>query len=684
MILKRAVKKSLIELKSYVNQWMVLGHVLKNEYFVFDDDVEKPQEIILDTLNDLCSKKHNLINRVGTSNGGYLFGYDLESKKSINKKTTLEDIIFKCLAEINEPVESRILADYIIEKGCYNISRLDTFYNNISSRLGGIIIKKDTKLGRIKKGKKYLYYLISNGIPKVEKQKKTTTDDAIIKGLADFKKPIGSKELAYYIIKNNYYKTTNKSFPISVSAALGKLVKKDNPKVAYIKVGKKHLYYLIENGVPEVKPENQVKEETKPKVSKSKKPTTEDAILKGLADFKKPIGSKLLGQHILQEGYYNTKNEKSFFINISGILGKLAKKENSKIDRIKKGERDYLYSLKSIGNLESTEDTLEDNIVETIKNVVKDFENISLEDKFEEITGLNFPTFYKKYRPKLVWYLTRYTRDQELAEDFADDAFTQSLIKIDNYNNEKSQIHTWIYKIAENLVKKDFKDKKKMSVVSLDKDNSENLNLINIIPNGQFEETNIMEQDSILLKKAEIVKDAISNLPEKYKKVMVLRELENRPYIDIAEICIKESEMFIDNEEKELPGAIDFLDLNVDNKSNNNSYVNITFNEGVEKTIQFEIKPYKSLKVSREDLENVSNIEIISNGMLHVQYRTTTNLSTIKSQISKGRQLIQSMVSKKFKLLDDQGVDNIIFNKTDELTIDDISFDESEFDELDY
>ena len=37
-------------------------------------------------------------------------------------------------------------------------------------------------------------------------------------------------------------------------------------------------------------------------------------------------------------------------------------------------------------------------------------------------------------------------------------------------------------------------------------------------------------------------------------------------------------------------------------------------------------------------------------------YKTTTNLSTIKSQISKGRQLIQSMVKKKFKHLDEHGI----------------------------
>lgn len=282
--------------------------------------------------------------------------------------------------------------------------------------------------------------------------------------------------------------------------------------------------------------------------------------------------------------------------------------------------------------------------------------NNELETKFESVTGLEFTSFYNKYRPKLVWYLTRYTRDQEIAEDFADDAFTQSLLKIDNYNNEKSQIHTWIYKIAENLVKKDFKDKKKMSVVSLDKENAENLNLINIIPNGQYEDANIMEQDSIVIKKAEIVKDAIFSLPGKYKKVMILRELENKPYIDIAEICVKEIEFSLENEERVLPSPGDFSHLKIENRSNISSYVVITFNEGGEKIIELEIKPYRTFKINKEEVENVSRLEIFSFGKTNVYYKTTTNLSTIKSQISKGRQLIQSIVGRKFKILEDQGL----------------------------
>ena len=185
-----------------------------------------------------------------------------------------------------------------------------------------------------------------------------------------------------------------------------------------------------------------------------------------------------------------------------------------------------------------------------------------LSKKFELKTGLKFNTFYTIYKPKLVWHLTKYTKDQEVSEDFADDAFTQALLKIDNYNIEKSQIHTWVYKIAENLVKKDFKDKGRMNVVSMDKENDDSLNLSGLISNGIENEK--IEEDLILLKKVQLVKESIHSLPEKYKKVMVMRELEHKSYTDIADSCVKYIDIDTTDEIFSLESPTDLFDLEIE------------------------------------------------------------------------------------------------------------------------
>ncbi len=281
--------------------------------------------------------------------------------------------------------------------------------------------------------------------------------------------------------------------------------------------------------------------------------------------------------------------------------------------------------------------------------------NNELSKTFEAITGQKFEVFYHKYRPKLVWYLTKYTKDQEKAEDFADDAFTQALLKIGNYNADKSQVHTWVYKIGENLVKKEYKDRKRMMVMSLDKENSDNLNLNNVIPSK--EEAVETEIDTVLDKKADIVRESIFNLPDKYQKVMILRELENRPYLEIAELCTKDYPFSINNEIKEFPCATEFSEIFLENKGKEECLITFSYENNISPHEVY-IEPGKSIKINKNEISGINKLEIVACDQVEGIYKTTTNLSTIKSQISKGRQLIQIMVKKRFKYLEDNGFDD--------------------------
>ena len=165
----------------------------------------------------------------------------------------------------------------------------------------------------------------------------------------------------------------------------------------------------------------------------------------------------------------------------------------------------------------------------------------NLEKSFEEKTNKNFKDFYKTYRPKLVWYLYRYTKDMDKANDFAADAFMQALLNINTYKTPDeggAQIHTWLYKVAENIVKKAYKDDKKLPLTSMDKEFNENVNLKNLLPYNDGKKE--IDQYKIVVKKAQVVKDAIYNLPDnekdlKYKKVLIMREIEGMAYKEISE-----------------------------------------------------------------------------------------------------------------------------------------------------
>jgi hypothetical protein len=139
---------------------------------------------------------------------------------------------------------------------------------------------------------------------------------------------------------------------------------------------------------------------------------------------------------------------------------------------------------------------------------------------------------------------------------------------------------------------------------------------------------------------------------------MELRELENKSYLDIAETCVKKINIVLNKEIKTLSNTIDFSSLNIINESEYTSNVNISYKEGEnEKTIQLDVGPFTSdFFIDNNSFKNIIEIEIESNGKCIINYEIKTNLSTIKSQISKGRQMIQNMLGKKFNFLDKHGL----------------------------
>jgi RNA polymerase sigma-70 factor (ECF subfamily) len=158
------------------------------------------------------------------------------------------------------------------------------------------------------------------------------------------------------------------------------------------------------------------------------------------------------------------------------------------------------------------------------------------EKKFEQKTGINFQEFYKEHKTKLTWHLAKWTKNIEIAEDFADEAIIKALNSIDSYNGEMAQVHTWVYTIAVNFVKKDWQDKQKMPSISMDKELANNASMNMFLPYSDSKKE--LSKYKETCKKAEIVRDAIFNMPDKhikYKTVLIMREIENMTYNEISD-----------------------------------------------------------------------------------------------------------------------------------------------------
>ena len=161
------------------------------------------------------------------------------------------------------------------------------------------------------------------------------------------------------------------------------------------------------------------------------------------------------------------------------------------------------------------------------------FDN-ELSKNFEKSTGIKFDTFYNKYRTKLVLYLYGYTKNREMAEDFANEAFIQALLKINTFIVGKASLQTWVYKIGENIVKKNHNDSKKLPIHYTENDTG-------YMALDELDVSHkILRQEKEIVAKVSMVEEAITMLPEKYKEVMVLRELKKKSYNEIADICLEE------------------------------------------------------------------------------------------------------------------------------------------------
>jgi RNA polymerase sigma factor (sigma-70 family) len=256
--------------------------------------------------------------------------------------------------------------------------------------------------------------------------------------------------------------------------------------------------------------------------------------------------------------------------------------------------------------------------------------------KFEETTGKVFAEFFSNYYPKLVYYITKICKDEDLAEDLAIESFVSSLEKIENYEKDKAQYSTWLFTIARNATLQAIKDNNKF--VSMDsKIDDEGTSIKDFISDKGDEEIKLNESSEISNAKAKITIDSIQKLKQPYRKVVEMRELERMSYKDIAtelgndvffEITVsKKSKIKLP---KELSYATDIIDA-IDGK---------------------EVQDFKLIEGDSKKTPFFTHIEIPV-GTYIISGREPHNLSTLKSQIRNGRILLEKMVKKDFKRIID-------------------------------
>ena len=159
---------------------------------------------------------------------------------------------------------------------------------------------------------------------------------------------------------------------------------------------------------------------------------------------------------------------------------------------------------------------------------------LSDEDVMEQLQAgvvQAFDIIVQRYKDRLHNFLYRYTHNHEDCEDLVQETFLRVYRSRHSYERI-AKLSTWMYTIALNLAKTMYKKKKRMTTVSMheDPDDSESREM-------QFEDTVVLQDDQLHQKMSVAqLEEALMKLNEDFREVIVLRDIQQLTYEEIAEI----------------------------------------------------------------------------------------------------------------------------------------------------
>lgn len=144
-----------------------------------------------------------------------------------------------------------------------------------------------------------------------------------------------------------------------------------------------------------------------------------------------------------------------------------------------------------------------------------------------------FGTIYSHFRPKILNYLRKLVGEHE-AEDLTQEVFVRVSRSLDGFRGESS-LSTWIYRIATNAAMDHMRKSVSRPTASIpggsgDDDSS--------LPDDTVPDDSSPVLDTLLIRKDmnECIRGIVDRLPENYRAVLVLSELEGLTNAEIAEV----------------------------------------------------------------------------------------------------------------------------------------------------
>ena len=138
-----------------------------------------------------------------------------------------------------------------------------------------------------------------------------------------------------------------------------------------------------------------------------------------------------------------------------------------------------------------------------------------------------FEELVAKYQPKVFSMALSFTRNREAADDLAQGIFLKAYLALPRFHG-KSEFGTWLYRISINHIRDFLRKKGRAKEISLDD-----------VPEISFsdrEQAEKAEQERETEARRTLVQTFVRSLPEKYRVIVTLRDIQGLAYEEISRI----------------------------------------------------------------------------------------------------------------------------------------------------
>lgn len=149
--------------------------------------------------------------------------------------------------------------------------------------------------------------------------------------------------------------------------------------------------------------------------------------------------------------------------------------------------------------------------------------------RFQNGDAYAFDLLVRRYKDPLLNFIYRFLSDLVESEDLVQETFYR-VYKNKHYYKEVAKFSTWIYTIAGNLAKTELRRRKRRKVFSIHKETAaeKELELPDLKSDPEKEVNTVITE--------KIIQKAITSLPQKFRQVILLRDIQGFSYEEISSI----------------------------------------------------------------------------------------------------------------------------------------------------